>query len=88
MSETKKRYIKVGTVLDKGKGPFIVLGNANAKDPKYKFDTQIRVTTGTDVVTKKNIILNLKDPRKNNKYADKVPDMVQYEIILIEEEQV
>lgn len=86
MSTGKKKYTKVGTVLDKGKGPFIVLGNANAKDSKYKFDTQIRVTNGTEVVTKKNVILSLKDPRLNNKFADKIPEMVKYEILLVEDE--
>lgn len=87
MSTGKKKYTKVGTVLDKGKGPFIVLGNTNAKDPKYKFDTQIRITTSSgEVITKKNVILSLKDPRKGNKYADKVPEMVQYEVLLVEDE--
>lgn len=86
MSQGKKKYTKVGTVLDKGKGPFIVLGNANAKDPKYAFDTQIRITKGTEVITKKNVILSLRDPRLNNKFADKVPEMVKYEVVLVEDE--
>lgn len=87
MSEqNNKKYIKVGTVMDTGKGPFIVLGNSKATNPKYKYDTAVRVTTGDGTThTKKNAILTLKDPRKNNKFADKVPSMIQYEIILVEE---
>lgn len=86
MSQTNKKYIKVGTVMDTGKGPFIVLGNAKATNPKYKYDTSIRVETADgSKVMKKNAILSLRDPRKNNKFADKVPEMIQYEIVLVEE---
>jgi len=88
MSQTSnktKKFIKVGTVMDKGEGPFIVLGNVNATNPKYKYETAVKVTTADGTFVKKNAILTLKDPRKGNKYADKVPKMIQYEIILVEE---
>lgn len=73
--------------MDKGKGPFIILGNSKAKDARYAFDTDIRVKQGEKVTTKRNPFLTLRDPRKGSKDPSKIPDMIQYEIILVDEQE-
>lgn len=78
MQTSKKKYIKLGAVLDNGKGPFLVLGDTKSNNEKYRFDVQIQVRNSKgEVVTKVvNPLISFFDPRKSKQQEGKEPRQV------------
>lgn len=66
MSQKKYKYTKVGAVLRGDNGPYIVLGNSKATNPKYNYTVELVVkdSEGNVVSSLKNGILSTLDPRK------------------------
>jgi len=85
----KKKYVKVGAVLEGQYGLFGVLGNTKAKDSKYNYDVKIQVkdAQGTKTVDLVNARLILRDPREKNKFASKIPKALKYDIIVQVDEE-
>lgn len=87
MSEqTSKKYITLGKHL-KGKfGDYLQLGDANPRNPKYKYTVQMRVLDSDNnvVATLENPSINLRDPRSrkgiSEEQAAKIPDFVLHEL--------
>lgn len=84
-----KQYIKLGAVLEGDKGPFIVLGNSKATDPKYNSTVALTVTDGDGnvLVEGNNGLISLFDPRKRpgitEEQANKIPAKVLYELVIV-----
>lgn len=88
----KKKYTKVGSVMDGQYGKFISLGNDRSKDPKYNYTVQIRVTDGEGkIVQSKNGRLSMMDPRKRpgitEDQASKIPESLVSELFIIQDEE-
>lgn len=89
----KKKYTKIGAVLQGKYGPFLVTGNTKSTKPEYNYDVLVRVQESVMVDGKpvvktqvKNAILTLQDPR-NRKDADlnKIPDTLLYDVSIVED---
>jgi hypothetical protein len=87
-----KKYVKIGAVLDTGKGPFIVLGNSKSTDPKYVSTVNLQVLDGNGevLVEGTNGAVSLFDPRRrpgiSEEQAAKIPDTVVYELVIVKDE--
>lgn len=90
MAKSKKKYTKIGAVIQGQYGEFVSLGNEKSTDLRYKTTVQIRVTDGEGkVVTQvKNGTLALIDPRTNPNLTDeqkaKIPASVLKELTIVE----
>lgn len=89
----KKKYTKVGAVLksDKSKGVFIVLGNSNASNEKYRTTVELTVKDASGKVVKSisNGLLTVLDPRKRpgikEEELEKISDKLVNELFIVEE---
>ena len=75
------KSVRVGTIFRGKKGPFVVLGNDRAKDPKYNYTVEFRVKDGAGNVVAKgtNPLLSMFKPKTEN-------EKVQHELVLFVEE--
>ena len=84
------KFHRVGTQMKKKDktGSFICLGNPNGKKYAYAVDIRLRDASGNVVFQGENVILNLFDPRKNPNVKDKskIPENIEFEVIVIEQE--
>jgi len=92
------KFTKVGVVRKSTKPgkenspPFITLGNAQAKDKKYRTHCEIRVVDddGNQLAYVKDGILFVQDPRENpnmtEERAAKIPDWLLKEIYIVEQD--
>lgn len=89
--QKKKKYTKVGTVLDGKWGKFITLGDEKNPKADYKFDVQIRVTKADGTIVQvKNGSLKMMDPRKRpgitEEQAAKIPESIVSELFITQDE--
>jgi len=81
--ESKFRYVKLGTVLKNkdGEGQYIALGNAKAKEDKYRFSVEVivRDAAGKVLAQQTDGFISVFDPRRSR---ENVPDHVLAELSL------
>jgi hypothetical protein len=96
-NETKKssKWTKVGAILktDPDKGAFIVLGNANSKNEKYRTTVELVVkdANGNVVAKSTNGFLTIQDPRKrvgaSEADLEKISPKLKSELFIVEKSE-
>jgi hypothetical protein len=93
-----KKYTKLGIVRTSAdaekakKGAFITLGNPTAKDKKYRYHTEVRVTDddGNVLAYIKDGIISVQDPRKTpgitEERLEKIPAWLKHELVIVEDQ--
>lgn len=76
------KSVRVGTIFNGKKGPFLVLGNDRSKDPKYNYTVEFRVkdAQGNLVASGKNPLVSMFTPKTENK-------AVSHELVLFVDEK-